>query len=253
MDLHGVVRPDWYHQGPVQGRLCTSYHPIPSARPKAYPRVQQIVKTGRFESVRLRKCQKPFFAHFEQNWKVSESKSVRIWKCQNSDTFQSEPFLTLSNLSNFWHFTIRAVSDTFQSEQFLTLSNSSNFWHFPIWTASDTFQSEQVLTLSNPISFWHFPIFSNSDTFWHFPILTLSNSDTFRFWYFPIWHKNGFWHFPILTLSSLSKNHLLACVLRVAGSSPGRVQLPQHLPTAFLTVQPLQDWPRRSIASYHPK
>ena len=41
-------------------------------------------------------------------------------------------------------------------------------------------------------------------------------------------------------------------VLGIAGSSPGRTSHP-NLPTAFLTVQPLQGWPRRSIASGHPK
>ena len=35
VDLHGVWRPDWYHQGPVKGCGSTSYHPIPLARPKS--------------------------------------------------------------------------------------------------------------------------------------------------------------------------------------------------------------------------
>ena len=34
------------------------------------------------ESVVIGKCQNPIFAHFEQNWKVSELESVRIGKCQ---------------------------------------------------------------------------------------------------------------------------------------------------------------------------
>ena len=38
---------------------------------------------GRLELVRIGKCQNPFFAHFEQNWKVSELESVRIGKCPN--------------------------------------------------------------------------------------------------------------------------------------------------------------------------
>ena len=42
-------------------------------------------------------------------------------------------------------------------------------------------------------------------------------------------------------------------VLGVAGSSPGRTSHPKNLPTAFLTVQPLQGWPRRSIAFGHQK
>ena len=33
VDLHGVGRPDWYHQGPVKGRISIRYHPIPLARP----------------------------------------------------------------------------------------------------------------------------------------------------------------------------------------------------------------------------
>ena len=68
---------------------------------------------GRLESVRIGKCQNPFFAHFEQKWKVSELESVRIGKCQNwklSETAQfgkcqnwkvSESAWTLSNLSSF--------------------------------------------------------------------------------------------------------------------------------------------------------
>ena len=35
VDLHGVGRSDWYHQGPVKGRGSTSYHPIPLARPRS--------------------------------------------------------------------------------------------------------------------------------------------------------------------------------------------------------------------------
>ena len=35
VDLHGVGRPDWYHQGPVKGLGSPSYHPIPLARPKS--------------------------------------------------------------------------------------------------------------------------------------------------------------------------------------------------------------------------
>ena len=47
---------------------------------------------GGLESVRIQflpileesgKCQNPIFAHFGSNWKVSESESVRIGKCQN--------------------------------------------------------------------------------------------------------------------------------------------------------------------------
>ena len=109
-----------------------------------------------------------------------------------SDTFQCEQFLTLSNLSYSWHYSILAVSDTFKSKQFWRLSNYNIFqtWWiltFPILSNSDNFP---ILTLSNfdTTVFWHFPILtlSNSDTlqFWHFPILNLSNSDTFRFWLF---------------------------------------------------------------------
>ena len=47
------------------------------------------------ESDRIGKCQNPFFAHFEQNLKVSESESVRFGKCQNC------PILTLSNSDTF--------------------------------------------------------------------------------------------------------------------------------------------------------
>ena len=38
---------------------------------------------GGLESVRIGKCQNPFFAHFGRNWKVTELESVRIGKCQN--------------------------------------------------------------------------------------------------------------------------------------------------------------------------
>ena len=63
-------------------------------------------------------------------------------------------------------------SDTFQTEQFLTLSDSDTFrfWHFPILTLSD----------SDTFRFWHFPILtlSGSDTFrfWHFPIVRLGGA-----------------------------------------------------------------------------
>ena len=40
-------------------------------------------KVSELESVRIRKCQNPIFAHFGRNWKVSELESVRIGKCQN--------------------------------------------------------------------------------------------------------------------------------------------------------------------------
>ena len=138
----------------------------------------------------------------------------RDWK----DTFRSEQFLTLSNLSSFWHFPISAVSDTL----ILTLSNLDCFWHFPIWAISDTFQFWHfpISTISDTFQFWHFPIQGGSDTFqfwrfpnwadsdtfqfWHFPILTLSNPETFQFC--SKWAKYGFWHFPILTLSNFAQN-----------------------------------------------
>ena len=123
-----------------------------------------------------------------------------IWRLRltpKSEKFQSEQFLTFSNLSNVWHFPIWAVSDTFQSQQFLTLSNS------------DTFQSQLFLTLSNLSNFWHFPILilSNLNRFWHFLILTLSNPS--RLWHLPILtlsKLSSFWHFPILTLSNFAQN-----------------------------------------------
>ena len=45
---------------------------------------------GGLESVRIGKCQNPFFAHFGRNWKVSESESVRIEKCQNRKVSESK-------------------------------------------------------------------------------------------------------------------------------------------------------------------
>ena len=112
----------------------------------------------------------------------------------NCYTFQSEQFLTLSNISNFsdifqfWPFPIGAVSDTFQSKQFLILTHRSSFW--------------PILTLSNSCSFWHFQIYFQH--FWHFPSLTLSISMTFQFRHFPNLINSDtfrFWHFPMLTLS----------------------------------------------------
>ena len=174
---------------------------------------------------------------FMPNWKVSESESVRIGKCQNWKVSELEsvriaekcpvPFiiLTRSNLRSFWHFPVRAVSDTFQSEQFLTLSNLSSFWHFPIsavsdtfqfwhfpiWAVSDTFQSQQFLTLSNSDTFQsqHFLTLSNSDTFQSKQVLTLSKLSSF--WQFPILTLSDsntfqFWHFPILTLFNFAQN-----------------------------------------------
>ena len=51
------------------------------------------------------------------------------------------------------------------------------------------------------------------------------------------------------------KGNTISLRLHVRGSrfQPRPGQLPQHLPTTFLTVQPLQGWPRRSIASGHRK
>ena len=45
---------------------------------------------GRLESVRIGKCQNPFFAHFEQNWEVSELESVRIGTCHNRKVSELE-------------------------------------------------------------------------------------------------------------------------------------------------------------------
>ena len=56
----------------------------PAQKPRGQqPAQMERKKNGRLESVRIGKCQNPFFAHFEQNWKVSELESVRIGKCQN--------------------------------------------------------------------------------------------------------------------------------------------------------------------------
>ena len=46
------------------------------------------VNWGGLENVRIGKCQNPFFAHFERNWKVSELESVKVGKCQNAFFFK---------------------------------------------------------------------------------------------------------------------------------------------------------------------
>ena len=62
------------------------------------------------------------------------------------------------------------------------------------------------------------------------------------------------WQDPSLSTESSTGEKPPAC-FSVFGSriKPWPDQLPQNLPTAFLTVQPLQGWPRRSIALEHPK
>ena len=56
-------------------------------------------EVSELESVRIGKCQNPFFAHFGRNWEVSELESVRthflpildeIGKCQNWKVSESE-------------------------------------------------------------------------------------------------------------------------------------------------------------------
>ena len=63
------------------------------------------------------------------------------------------------------------------------------------------------------------------------------------------------WQDPSLNTES-SRGEKTTCLLLCARGTrfePRPDQLPQRFSTAFLTVQFLQSWPRRSIASGHPK
>ena len=159
-------------------------------------------KVSESESVRIGKCQNWKVSELEgvrigkcQNWKVSELESVRIGKCQNRKVSE------LESVRIIWSLKIPYKWDKY------CLSSNYNICHVPIGVSCTMIWYPSIIC----------PIFKeseNSDTFWfwHFPILTLSDSDTFQFWHFRFWHfpiltlSNSdtfqFWHFPILTLSN---------------------------------------------------
>ena len=74
---------------------------------------------------KIGKCQNPCFAHFEQNWKVSESESVKIGKHQNWKG---------SNLNcSYWK-----VSETVEIGKCQRLLRLESVRNLSDWTASET-------------------------------------------------------------------------------------------------------------------